>query len=162
MQKDLNYLLKTLLDHDIEFILIGGFASVVHGSNLVTQDLDICAIISKEQIEKLRLALKELRPTHRMNLDKIISFNDKPLPNEQVQNIYLQTDAGVLDIFINVTGVGNFDELKKNAISIPLFGKSCLVISLDDLIKAKAAMPRAKDKFVLEELLKIKKLQKRN
>lgn len=52
MDKDLNYLIKTLLDNDVEFVLIGGFASVIHGSNHVTQDLDICAVLSQNQLMK--------------------------------------------------------------------------------------------------------------
>ncbi|MBA2405979.1 MAG: nucleotidyltransferase [Bdellovibrionales bacterium] len=159
MEKDLNYLLKALLDNDVKFVLIGGFASVIHGSNHVTQDLDICAVLSNEEIGKMRNALKDLHPIHRMNLRAKIAFENRPMMDEEVQNIFLQTDAGVLDILSTVTGVGNFYDLKKNAIAIPLFGKKCLVISLDDLIKAKSAMTRVKDKIVLEELLKIKKLK---
>lgn len=159
MEKDLNYLLKALLENDVEFILIGGFASVVHGSNHVTQDLDICSILSNEEIKKMRKALRDLHPIHRMNLQAKVSFENRPAANEKVLNIYLQTDAGVLDVLSTVTGVGDFEELKRNAISIPLFGKQCLVISLDDLIKAKTAMTRLKDKIVLEELLRIKKLK---
>ena len=158
MEKDLNYILKSLLDNEVEFILIGGFASVIHGSNHVTQDLDICAVISNDQIEKIRKSLRELSPVHRMNLKANVSFNDRPLPDENVQNIYLQTDAGVLDILSSVIGVGDFNELKKNAIQVPLFGKKCLVISIDDLIKCKQSMTRPKDKIVLEELLQIKKM----
>lgn len=159
MEKDLNYLLKSLLDNEVEFILIGGFASVIHGSNHVTQDLDICAVISHDQIEKIRKSLRELSPVHRMNLKANVSFNDRPLADENVQNIYLQTDAGVLDILSSVIGVGDFNELKKNAIQVPLFGKKCLVISIDDLIKCKQSMTRPKDKIVLEELLQIKKMK---
>jgi len=159
MDKDLNYLIKTLLDNDIEFVLIGGFASVIHGSNHVTQDLDICAVLSQNQLSKLRTALRDLHPVHRMNLKANVSFNLRPSPDEEIQNLYLQTDAGVLDVLSHVTGVGDFNVLKKNAISVPLFGKNCLVMSLDDLIKSKESMPRMKDKIVLEELLKIKKLK---
>jgi len=159
MEKDLNYLLKSLLDNEVEFILIGGFASVIHGSNHVTQDLDICAVISNDQIEKIRKALKDLKPIHRMNLKANVSFNDRPQADEEVQNIYLQTDAGVLDILSSVIGVGDFNELKKNAIQVPLFGKKCSVISIEDLIKCKQSMTRPKDKIVLDELLKIKNLE---
>jgi hypothetical protein len=159
MDKDLNYLIKTLLENDVEFVLIGGFASVIHGSNHVTQDLDICAILSQNQLLKLRKALEDLHPVHRMNLKANVSFNERPLPDEEVHNLYLQTDAGILDVLSHVTAVGSFDDLKKNAISVPLFGKNCLVMSLDDLIKSKEAMPRMKDKIVLDELLKIKKLK---
>lgn len=159
MNNDLNLLIKSLLDQEIEFILIGGYASVVYGSSHVTHDVDICSVLSPDQIEKFRIALKDLHPIHRMNLEANISLNDRPFPNEDVQNIYLKTDAGVLDILTKVTGVGDYLELKKNAVSIPLFGRNCLVISLDDLIKAKAAMPRPKDKIILDELIQIKKLK---
>jgi CO dehydrogenase nickel-insertion accessory protein CooC1 len=63
--QDLKALLKNLLEHKIDFVLIGGFAGVVYGSTLVTQDLDICAAITEEQVEKLRKALKDLNPCHR-------------------------------------------------------------------------------------------------
>ncbi|HXH73928.1 MAG TPA: hypothetical protein VNJ08_03115 [Bacteriovoracaceae bacterium] len=161
MQNDLNHLIKTLLDHEIEFVLIGGFASVIHGSNQVTQDLDICAVLTPPQVAKLRKALENLHPVHRMNLKANVSFNDRPGPDEDVENIYLQTDAGILDVLSKVTGVGDFFELKKNAVPVPLFGKQCLVISLDDLIKSKKAMPRLKDKIVLKELMAIKDLKKK-
>lgn len=36
--KNLNDLLKRLLNHKIDIVLIGGFAGVVHGSTQVTQD----------------------------------------------------------------------------------------------------------------------------
>src|SRR5665647_1173971 len=88
MDKDLNFLIKSLLDHDVEFILIGGFASVVHGSNHVTQDLDICTVLSQDQLARLRMALADLHPVHRMNLKAKISFEERPFLNEEVQNIY--------------------------------------------------------------------------
>ena len=59
----------------------------------------------------------------------------------------------------SVIGVGDFNELKKNAIQVSLFNKKCLVISIDDLIKCKQSMTRPKDKIVLEELLQIKKMK---
>lgn len=48
-----------------------------------------------------------------MNTNANISFADRPMGEEKVENIYLQTDAGILDILSNVTGVGDFNELKK-------------------------------------------------
>ncbi len=76
--RNLNSLLRILLQHDIEFILIGGYASVLHGSTYVTRDLDICGIISSDQIEKLRIALKDLHPRHRMNPNFKPSFLEEP------------------------------------------------------------------------------------
>lgn len=155
--KNLNDLLKRLLDHNIDFVLIGGFAGVVHGSTQVTQDLDICAVLSEDQIKKLRAALKDLSPIHRMNKNAKISFLEKPQKGEKIQNLYLETEAGILDVIQEVAGVGDFKTLKQNADEIELFGKLCKVISLDDLIKVKKTLNRNKDKSILPELLALKK-----
>lgn len=61
VQKNLNLLLKALLEADLEFVLIGGYAAVVHGSSQVTRDLDLCAVLSPSNIEKLRHCLDRLR-----------------------------------------------------------------------------------------------------
>ena len=40
-------LLKYLTDNDVEFVIIGGYAAVVYGSSMVTEDLDLCVSFSK-------------------------------------------------------------------------------------------------------------------
>ena len=150
--KNLKALLKNLLDHDIDFVLIGGFAAVVHGSTLVTQDLDICAAISDEQVAKLRDALKDLHPRHRMNPNFKQSFLDYPKEIKGTNNIYLETDLGVLDILSEAQPAGNFAELKSRASEISLYGHKCKVISVDDLIKVKETMKRPKDLQAVQEL----------
>jgi len=153
-------LLQKLIDAEIDFVLIGGYAGVVHGSTMVTRDLDICALITPEQIEKLRTCLKEFHPTHRMT-PKRLSFLDFPEDTKGVKNIYLETDLGVLDVISEVTGVGDFSRLSSQAIEIELYGRKCKVISVEDLIKAKEAMGRDKDKAVVKELIVIQKRVKK-
>ena len=51
---NLNELLKKLLKEKIDFIIVGGFAGVVHGASQVTQDLDICLLINEHEISNLR------------------------------------------------------------------------------------------------------------
>ena len=36
---DINHLLQRLCDADVEFIIVGGFAAMLHGSSLLTRDL---------------------------------------------------------------------------------------------------------------------------
>ncbi len=148
---NLGNLLKYLLEHEIDFVLIGGFAGIVHGSSVVTKDLDICAPLSPEHIAKLRKSLASLHPKHRMTPQKL-SFLEIPLGKEALNNVYLETDLGILDILTEVKGVGSFTELVKRAQEIILFGYPCKVISIDDLITAKKAMGRDKDKLTLREL----------
>jgi len=149
---NLNNLLQVLLEHEIDFVLIGGFAGVVHGSTQVTRDLDICALVTPAQVEKLRVALKDLHPKHRMNPNFKPSFLSEPKNIENLRNIYLETDLGILDIISEVTEVGDFEQVKKSSVEIDLFGHKCRVISVDALIRAKEKMGRPKDKLVVAEL----------
>lgn len=71
--ENLNLLLKRLLEKQIDFVLIGGYAAVLHGSSQVTHDIDICAVMTKFELAKLRDALKDLEPKHRMNPNRVTS-----------------------------------------------------------------------------------------
>lgn len=160
--KNLNQLLKHLLIAKIDFVLIGGYAGVVHGSNQLTRDLDICMALSEENINKLRENLKDFHPKHRMNPNFKPSFLNEPKSiRNDLNALYLETDLGILDIIQEVTQVGDFNTLKSHAITIDIFGQPCQVISLDDLIKAKEAMGREKDKSILKELYAIKESLKK-
>lgn len=155
--ENLTLLLKRLLEYKIEFILVGGYAAVLHGSSQVTHDVDICALIDESELQKLKIALKDLEPKHRMNPSFQPSLEEYPKPGQNLDNYYLKTKSGVLDIIKRVDPIGDYEDVKKNALTIELFGYLCRVISLDDLIKAKSYMTRPKDKSVLRELLAVKK-----
>lgn len=157
MRRDLKALLKRLLEHKVDFVLVGGFACVVHGSPLVTQDIDICLRIDEEQIRKLRTALKDLSPRHRMNPNFKPSFFDHPETLADLNNIYLETDLGILDVMSELRPIGGFERVKSKAVKIPLFGFECEVISLEDLLTIKETMTRPKDKetvLYLKEIIR--------
>ena len=153
--KNLKALLKLLLENEIDFVLIGGFAGVVHGSTMVTQDLDICAAITEEQVAKLRETLKDLHPRHRMNPNAKHSFLEYPTDIKGTNNIYLETDLGILDILSETQPAGNFGQIKARAQEISLYGYTCKVISIDDLIRVKESMKRPKDLQAVQELRQI-------
>lgn len=160
MRDNLKSLLERLLQHDIDFVLAGGLACVVHGSPLVTQDIDICIAINETQVGKLRTALKDLSPKHRMNPNFKPSFLEYPESLAGLKNIYLETDLGILDVMSELRPIGDFERVKKNAIPIPLYGHQCWVVSVEDLIRIKETMTRPKDKETLLYLRNILKDQK--
>ncbi len=148
---ELNGLLQRLLAADIEFVIVGGFGAVLHGSTVVTRDLDICAILTAANVEKLREAFKDLHPTHRHNPQRH-SFIDNPSPVVDLKNLYLQTDLGALDVLGSITGVGDFARVAANAETVELFGHRVRVIGIEDLIRAKEALGREKDLLAVKEL----------
>lgn len=147
----LNQLIQRLADSGVDFVVVGGYAGVLHGSALVTRDLDICAVLTPENIERLRATLKDLNPLHRMTPQKL-SFLQVPKPGEQINNLYLQTDWGVVDILSSVLGLGDFERLKAQAEIFETGGRKCRLIGLEDLITAKLAMGREKDFLAVKEL----------
>lgn len=149
--KSLHLLLGRLADAGFEFVVVGGFASVLHGSAYVTDDLDICAVLTPANVGILRKALADLEPCHRMTHQKL-SFLDHPPGDQPVNNLYLETKGGILDVLGNVLGVGDYQRLRQNALEVSLFGRKCFVISLADLIAAKEAMGREKDLLTAKEL----------
>lgn len=144
-------LLARLADAGLEFVIVGGYAAVSHGSAYVTKDVDICIVFSAENVVRLRQALGELNPVHRMTPQRL-SFLRYPPDNQPLQNLYLQTDIGMVDILSSVLGVGDFARLKKNAEALEVDGRRYQVISLEDLIQAKEAMGREKDLLTAKEL----------
>jgi len=144
-------LLKKLTDEGVEFVLVGGFAAVTHGSFQLTRDIDICAILDDATVAKLRRALANWNPTHRMTPQQL-SFLLRPREGERVNNLYLQTDMGMLDVLSSIKGVGDFQRLMEKAETVEVDGQNVRVISLEDLITAKEAMGRDRDRIVAKEL----------
>jgi hypothetical protein len=144
----LSRLFQILCDADIDFVVVGGFAALLHGSTLITRDLDVCAVLSNEDVGKLRAALRELHPTHRLTPQRL-SFLANPEPGLPVKNLYLETDLGSVDLLSFIDGIGDFERVRAGSIEIELFGRRCRVMSLDDLIRAKEALSRDKDRAAI-------------
>jgi predicted nucleotidyltransferase len=152
---DLQRLLQRLDETGIGFVLVGGYAAMLHGSSLLTRDVDVCAALTAANIEKLRHALRDLHPQHRLSMPRQ-SFLDEPAPGTVLNNLYLSTDWGALDLLGSITGVGDYARVARDALEIELFGRRVQVIGLDDLIATKQALGREKDLIAVKELRAIR------
>ena len=157
---DLRALLQHLIEHDVEFVVIGAFASVVHGVTLVTQDVDICCPFTPRNLLKLQDALADLHPIHRLT-PRRLPLQLTRAKCRGLKNLYLETDLGVLDCLSRVLGVGGYAAVKKHSVVLDAgFGK-CRVLNLDALIKAKQAMNRPRDREAIIQLKAIRAQQRR-
>lgn len=147
----IDQLISRLVDAKIDFVIIGGFAGVLYGSDMLTQDIDICTTLNAETLQRFRDALRDLNPKHRITPGKL-SFLEFPKDGSPVDNLYLDTDWGTLDILTNVIGVGDFSRLKSAARTILFQGVSVHVMSVEDLIKSKETLGREKDLLAAKEL----------
>ena len=157
---DFESLLTRLVEHRVDFVIVGGFAAVAHGSSLLTQDVDICCRFSTDNLMRLQDALADLHPVHRMT-SKRLPLRLTPQTCEGMKNLYLDTDLGQLDCLGTITGLGDFEQAKAHSVEISLPVGPCRVLSLDALIAAKAAMGRPRDLEVVTQLKAIKARQDR-
>jgi len=148
---ELNRLLQTLCDSEVEFVVVGGFAAMLHGSSMLTRDLDVCAVLTDASVEQLRSAFREFHPTHRHTPQRL-SFLENPRAGVPLKNIHLQTDLGPLDVLGSVSGFDDIADIRRNAVRFDLFGRGVLVMSRHDLIRSKEALGRPKDLLVAQEL----------
>lgn len=159
MKDEFINLIDRLRNHNVEFVIIGGLAGIIHGSTRTTQDIDICCKFSPENLRKLFDAVKDEHPVHRMNpKHPVLILNDDIIKN--FKNLYLDTDIGQLDCLGEVQGIGQFDEVLNNSITIDIDKKTYKVLSLDALIKSKKALNRAQDKQDILQLEAIKQAKK--
>jgi hypothetical protein len=154
---DFDALLRLLRRHEIEFVIVGGFAAMAHGASQLTQDVDVCCAFTPENLRRLAVALKDFHPVHRMTPQRLpLELSDENI--SRLKNLYLQTDLGQLDCRSEVKGVGDFAEVRRQSIEVELPAGPCRILGLDALIRAKEAMGGPKDKLTI---LQLKAIQER-
>lgn len=159
MNDDFHDLLTRLIETKVDFVLVGGFAGVVHGCSCVTQDIDICCDFSPENLLALQKAVSNLHPVHRMTPGrKRLNLTERTC--SQLKNLYLDTDIGQLDCLSFIDGLGDYQTVKQASELIKIKDLPLRILSLDGLMKAKKAMNRPRDRQVIFELEAIKKLKK--
>jgi len=151
-------LLERLVNAGVDFVIVGGFAGVVHGCTYLTQDIDICCDFSPANLLELQKAIYDLHPVHRMTADhKKLELAENNCG--QFKNLYLDTDIGQLDCLSFIDGVGDYRKVKRTSELVEVEDIRLHVLSLDALIKARKAMNRPRDKEAILQLQAIKKLR---
>lgn len=160
MATDFEGLLRTLTDHKVEFVVIGGVALVLHGSARLTFDLDICYLRSADNFRKLAESLANLHPTLR-GAPADLPFRLDPPTLRSGLNFTLDSDLGAIDLLGEVTGLGRYDSVAAAAAPMEVYGQQALVLSLDGLESTKRAAGRIKDLGDLADIIEIRRRQSR-
>lgn len=150
--------LKVLSEAKVSFVVVGAYAAVLQGSAQVTQDIDICYERTPENMKRLAAALKPHHPRLRGAPEGLpFILDEKTLARGM--NFTFESDFGDIDLLGELSGVGQFSALARDAVSIDLDGVKIRAASLDALIRSKRAAGRAKDLNILPELEALKELQ---
>jgi hypothetical protein len=158
MSSDFPNLLDRLARAGFDFVIVGGYAGIVHGCTYVTQDIDLCCDFSPSNLLALQRAVSDLHPVHRMTPGrKEFELTEKTAAT--FKNLYLDTDLGQLDCVSFVEGIGDFQTVKQASDLVAVEGMELRVLRFDALIKAKKAMNRPHDRQAVLQLEAIKKLK---
>ena len=146
---DPHELLGALQARNVNFVVIGAFARVVHGTRELTDGIDITPSMREENLVRLEQALEELdaRRADGRALD---------LRNLEEPVIELETRAGELKLVPEPAGTRGYDDLRRRAEREPLGrGLRPQIASTDDLARMLGALDRQQD---VERLLRLRRL----
>lgn len=147
---ELEALIDGLLDAEVEFVVIGGMAAMLHGAPIVTGDVDIVHRRTPENVARLLrvlLALKAHARADRRNLPPTTSA----LMGRG--HILLDTTLGPTDVLCEI-GVGqDYDWLLPRSELVPRGERFVRVVNLPTLIELKLAAGRVKDRLAVPILV---------
>jgi predicted nucleotidyltransferase len=154
---ELDELLTALMEGDVEFILVGGAAALIHGAPITTQDVDIVhrrdpanvarllAVLERLDASILDLARRRLRPTAQ--------------GLEASGQMLLTTRVGRLDTLGVLHDGRGYDELIAHTDVVDFDGRELRIIDLETLIEIKSSTGRAKDRLAVPILLELARIR---
>jgi len=140
-------LLRTLVEHEVEFCVIGAVAAWLQGSPAVTLDVDVMPRRDLDNAERLAAALNALgaRPAGE---DSPVELEGAYFLSWRTQRF--QTEAGPLDVVPHAAAIGGFEEVA--TIELSLGDLAVRVITIDEVIASKEELGRPKDTAALPAL----------
>ena len=122
--EDLVSLCKALNDEGVRYVLIGGFAVILHGFVRATKDVDLLVDASAENVQRLKRAMATLPD------NAIALMSDDEVDRYGVVRV---ADEFVIDLMKSACGIpydealGHVDRRVVNGIVIPVANKELLI-----------------------------------
>jgi len=152
------YAILTALERQrVTYVLIGGFARIIQGTEELSHGLDLVPSLRAENLRRLGLALDDL--------DGSLPNGKRPELDRDLHRqavLELRTDAGELKIVPEPAGTrGGYDDLRRAATREPIGrGLRPRVASIGDLARMLAALGREQDLPPLQQLRTLAELER--
>ena len=154
---DVPTILDSLEQHNVQYIVIGGFAAELHEVAIPpTRDIDITPASTEDNLRRLASALRALSARFRVpngppeGVEIPGGITAAWLAN--MVTVTLWTNAGALDVALRPDGTAGYDDLNDSVTRVEHEGRQIPVASLADVIRSKEAAGREKDLLVLPAL----------
>ena len=143
--EDFREFIQSLNDNKVEYMLVGGYAVILHGYRRVTGDMDIWVNRTKENYSRLVKAFAQF------GLSVFDMSEEKFLDADSADVFSFGRPPVSIDILTRLKGVG-FDNAFSRAMQFDENGLIVRFIHLNNLIEAKKASGRYKDLDDIEKL----------
>jgi hypothetical protein len=140
---DAERILRTLAEHEVEYVLIGGLAVQTHGHVRTTNDADLIPAPEPANLARLAAALRELEARVLNPGQEDLEIDATMLPRATLWQF--STRDGGIDVMHEVPGGRPYAELSERALHVRLGDIDVPVVDLDDLIQMKLAWARPVD-----------------
>jgi hypothetical protein len=143
-------ILRLLAANDVEFVVVGMTAGILHGAPVTTIDLDVVHRRSPENVARLLRVLSDLDAVYRHDPRRLRpQASHLTGPGHQL----LTTRCGDLDCLGTIAQDRGYEQLIPCSVEMRLGdGSAVRVLTLPALIEAKERAGRAKDLAVLPVL----------
>jgi len=142
-------ILEALTRHQVNFLLVGGVAAVVHGAPLTTVDVDI--VVPREGSgQHLLAALTELNARYLDPAGRHIVPDANKVATLKLHQ--LVTDFGPLDVMTSIGDGLTYADLVAETSEQEIEGVTVRVLSLGAVIRSKEQANRDKDRMALPVL----------
>ena len=136
LDKDFNEFVASFIEHDVRFLIVGGYALAAHGQPRATGDLDAWVWTDETNAKRILDALSQF------GFGELgMTVADFSRPDSVIQ---LGFPPYRIDILTSIDGV-EFDGAWDRRVMISLNGRDVPFISLEDLIANKSAAGRPQD-----------------
>lgn len=147
---DAERILRTLGEHAVDYVLVGGLAVQTHGHMRTTVDVDIVPHPDPANLERLAAALHALGARVLNPGNEGAAINGRMLPRATLWQF--ATRHGAIDVLHDAPGAPPYTQFRRRVLEVHLGDLEVAVAGRDDLISMKRASGRPVDRDDLAAL----------
>ena len=148
---------RELKSTHVGYVVIGGLARVLRGSDELTHNIDLTPSPVEQNLDRLRQALENVGARRVDGRD--LDLNDLDPAREPI--VRLTTHVGDVNIVLEPEGTRGYNDLRRRATHEPIGeGLRPKVASAGDLVRMLEALGRDNDRLVIETMQRVVELDR--